>query len=100
MRLLTLLLLAAGVAQAEDVVERKAGLATARFEAPTDRYGHAIMGDLPEWGRLCLANAGQVACVDLPETSVFEDIEPRLVDLDGDQWMEAGNHVGNGPYDE
>lgn len=81
-------LLLAGAAQAQ-VVERKAGFGTARFEGPTDRYGHAIMGNLPEWSRLCLANAGQIACVDLPETSVFEDIEPRLVDLDGDQWMEV-----------
>lgn len=56
----------------------------ARFEAPTDRYGHAIMGDLPEWGRLCLFLVGDQVCVTLPDTRVFEDIAPRLADLDGD----------------
>lgn len=62
---------------------------SARFEDPTDRYGHAIMGDLPEWGRLCLTVSGRDICVTLPETSVFEDIAPRLHDLDGDGVPEA-----------
>jgi phosphoribosylamine-glycine ligase len=52
----------------------------ARFEAPTDRYGHAIMGDLPEWGRLCLILVGGEVCVTLPQTRVFEDIAPRLAE--------------------
>ena len=88
MRWLAALLVWASAAQAQ-VVEVHDGDALARFENPTNRYGHGIMGDLPEWGRLCLMNAGQIACVDLPETSVFEDIAPRLADLDGDGWMEA-----------
>jgi hypothetical protein len=62
---------------------------SARFADPTDRYGHAIMGDLPEWGRLCLTVTGRDTCVTLPETSVFEDIAPRLHDLDGDGMPEA-----------
>ena len=58
---------------------------TARFDQPTDRYGHAIMGDLPEWGRLCLTDrAGSGVCVTLPERRVFEDMAPRLADLNGD----------------
>jgi len=88
LRWLAALLVWASAAQAQ-VVEVRDGDALARFENPTNRYGHGIMGDLPEWGRLCLMNAGQIACVDLPETSVFEDIAPRLADLDGDGWMEA-----------
>lgn len=61
----------------------------AEFSAPTDRYGHAIMGDLPEWGRLCLSGPSGAACVTLPGTRVFEDIAPRLFDVDGDGASEA-----------
>ena len=75
------LALAPGVAAA---AETWLGQAAARFEAPTHRYGHAIMGDLPEWGRLCLLHEGARTCVTLPETRVFEDIAPRLADLDHD----------------
>ena len=87
MRTLLAFLMWAGAATAQ--VETTSGNHKARFEEPTNRYGHGIMGDLPEWGRLCLVNAGQVACVTLPETSVFEDIAPRLADMDGDGWPEA-----------
>ena len=61
----------------------------AAFSLPTDRYGHAIMGDLPEWGRLCLSGPAGSACVTLPQTRVFEDIAPRLHDLDGNGAFEA-----------
>ena len=62
---------------------------TAAFSEPTNRYGHAIMGNLPEWGRLCLSGPSGDACVTLPQTSVFEDIAPRLHDVDGDGTPEA-----------
>lgn len=78
---------AAGL-QAGSVTVEKDGW-QARFEGPTFRYGHGIMGDLAEWGRLCLTGPGQRACVELPQTSVFEDIAPRLHDVDGDGAMEA-----------
>lgn len=42
------------------------------------------MGDLPEWGRLCMTYVGQDTCITLPNTSVFEDIAPRLHDVDQD----------------
>lgn len=86
-RLLAAFLLLAGSAFAQ--IETRAGAAVARFEGATDRYGHGIMGDLPEWSRLCLSDGGRAACVDLPETSVFEDMAPRLADMDGDGTMEA-----------
>ncbi len=76
------LILSGSAAAASDTV-------SARFADPTDRYGHAIMGDLPEWGRLCLTVTGRDTCITLPETSVFEDIAPRLHDLDGDGVPEA-----------
>ena len=78
----------AGVASAQHVEKRADGF-VARFEAPTDRYGHAIMGDLPEWGRLCLGPEGDLSCVTLPHDRVFEDIAPRLADVDGDGTPEA-----------
>lgn len=80
-RILLVLVLLPVPAQAS---ETWLGPTGARFEAPTHRYGHGIMGDLPEWGRLCLLLAGDRICVTLPETRVFEDIAPRLADLDND----------------
>jgi len=47
------------------------------------------MGDLPEWSRLCLSHGADRACVTLAETSIFEDIAPRLADMDGDGLDEA-----------
>lgn len=64
--------------------EASSGATVARFESHTHRYGHGIMGDLPEWGRLCLIHVGEQTCTTLPRTRVFEDIAPRLADLDGD----------------
>jgi hypothetical protein len=61
------------------------GVASARYEEPTSRYAHGILGDAVEWGALIMeAASGQVFRVRLPETRVFEDTEPRLVDVDGD----------------
>lgn len=52
---------------------------------PTARYGHGILGDVIEAGGLTvkLAN-GDFTAYSLPQNSVFEDIAPRLADLDGD----------------
>ena len=57
----------------------------ARFAEPTDRYPHNVLGDLPGFAALevSLADGTTVRLV-LPETSVFEDIAPRLWDVDGD----------------
>ena len=62
---------------------------TATFDMPTDRYGHAIMGNVPEWGRLCLSNGDEQACVTLSKDSVFEDMDPRMFDIDQDGEPEA-----------
>ena len=83
MRWALLFVVLAGAAQAQSVEVTSQG-AVARFEGPTDRYGHAIMGNLPEWSRLCLSHGADEACVTLPATSVFEDMAPRLADMDGD----------------
>ncbi|MFU8777360.1 MAG: FG-GAP repeat domain-containing protein [Roseovarius sp.] len=85
-----LMTLVAGSALAEPWVEgRGAGIAAARFEAPDDSYPHRIMGRIPERRVLAVRDgAGAEIRLDLrqgPEPShVFEDIAPRLVDVDGD----------------
>ncbi|MEM9577011.1 MAG: FG-GAP-like repeat-containing protein [Pseudomonadota bacterium] len=57
----------------------------ARYEAPTDRYAHGVLGDAIEYGTLALTLEGGVTRrFSLPETAVFEDTAPRLVDLYGD----------------
>lgn len=65
----------------------------ARYEEPTDRYDHGILGDGIEWGALRLVVDQCLDCetrqvreylIRLPEIRVFEDVAPRLVDLDQD----------------
>lgn len=57
----------------------------AAFFSPVDRYGHAVLGDTPEWASLRLGDAS----VTLPEDRIFEDIAPRVVDIGADCAFEA-----------
>ncbi len=58
--------------------------------APTDRYQHDILGRPRIYGelrilyRICGGCAPGITVVTLPDTEVFEDVEARVVDLDGD----------------
>ena len=53
--------------------------------APTDRYDHGVLGDTIEAGGLrAILSNGQTAEFHLGDNSVFEDLRPRLADLDGD----------------
>ena len=73
-----LCLVAIGNAAASDIV-------SARYRDPTTRYDHGILGDAVEYGGLeMLLGDGRRLRLSLPENRVFEDISPRLVDLDGD----------------
>lgn len=72
-----------------DSLKNTDGAWSAVFDQPTDRYGHAIMGDVPEWARICLSNGDEKACVTLSKDSVFEDMNPRLFDIDQDGEPEA-----------
>ena len=69
-----------GVAAAGGDVQR------AWYADPTDRYAHGILGDAIEAGALAVAReeGGEPIVLRLPENEVFEDITPRLADLDGD----------------
>lgn len=79
LRGLVLALCLAGAGQAaEDVT-------AARYEEPTTRYAHGILGDAIEHGALVMVTAdGRQLRIRLPENRVFEDTEPRLFDVDGD----------------
>lgn len=57
----------------------------ADYAEPTTRYAHGVLGDAIEYGALRLSmSSGPTLLIRLPETRVFEDIAPRLQDLDGD----------------
>lgn len=52
---------------------------------PTDRYGHGVLGDGIEASALKAKTAsGEILTYRLPGDSVFEDLTPRLADIDGD----------------
>lgn len=73
-------------------------ITSARYTEPTSRYAHGILGDAEEWGALVIHasdndSAGMSShavsrrntyTIRLPLTSVFEDVAPRLADVDGD----------------
>ena len=57
----------------------------ARYDGPTERYAHGVLGDAIEHGELVLTLAGgKRKRLVLPQSRVFEDTEPRLFDVDGD----------------
>jgi len=60
-------------------------IAEAWLIAPTGRYDHGVLGDAVEAGGLMvrLRDGGERRLL-LPENQVFEDLQPRLADLDGD----------------
>ncbi len=62
----------------------------AEYADPTGRYPHGILGDALEWGTLVLSlSDGRRLRLVLPGSRVFEDVAPRLNDVDGDGDMEA-----------
>ncbi len=55
------------------------------YSQPTGRYRHGVLGDAIEGGSLSATlKGGRTVNFRLPETEVFEDIAPRVIDLDGD----------------
>jgi len=60
-------------------------LRQAWFAQPTRRYAHGVLGDAVEAGSLVAVTvSGNRVDAVLPEHQVFEDITPRIADLDGD----------------
>lgn len=75
---------ASGAATAACVTE-------AAYAEPVSRYGHGVLGAGGEYGALELRLTGQAPAlrITLPPERVFEDIAPRVVDLDGDACAEV-----------
>ncbi len=73
-----------------------ADIVSAEYTQPTTRYDHGILGDRVEYGALRIitdtqsgsAPLGQITIV-LPWDHVFEDITPRLADIDNDGDLEV-----------
>lgn len=60
-------------------------IARAWLAEPTDRYDHGVLGDKIEASSLVIEmRDGKRQVVRLKDDAVFEDLEPRLADLDGD----------------
>lgn len=57
---------------------------SAAYDEPTRRYPHGVLGDDVEYGALVIHAGGQKVTVTLPQDRVFEDLSPRLADLNGD----------------
>lgn len=86
MRQLSALLFCLGMA---GTAEAQA-IAGASYAEPTTRYDHGVLGDAVEWGALRLdLVGGATRLIRLSEARVFEDLAPRLVDVDGDGDREA-----------
>lgn len=63
----------------------RSGPVRAWYEQPTTTYSHAILGDGVEATRLVAETAaGKRMSISAGKDQVFEDITPRLADLDGD----------------
>ncbi len=64
-------------------------ITAAQFTEPTTRYPHGVLGDTVEYGALELMVDGEILTVSLPPDRVFEDLAPRLVDIDLDGALEV-----------
>ena len=74
--------------RAEDLIQKgrvaRQGDIRAWFAGDTDRYGHGVLGDALEAETLVVEKAGKRFSYTLGDDSVFEDLEPRIADIDGD----------------
>ena len=60
----------------------------AQYAMPTEKYSHGILGDKIEAGQLVAVVDSVFYELTLPGEFVFEDISPRLYDVDGDTELE------------
>ncbi len=70
----------------------QADILGAEYAEPTTRYAHGVLGDAVEYGTLVIHTDrmdGLSFRMVLPETRVFEDVAPRLADVDGDGDVEV-----------
>lgn len=60
----------------------------AQYAKPTEKYGHGILGDKIEAEQLVVVVDSVFYELTLPSEFAFEDICPRLYDVDGDEELE------------
>lgn len=66
------------------------GIVRAVLSCATDRYAHGVLGDDIEAGCLVVEDdLGAVHQYQLPGHQVFEDLTPRLADMDGDSRLDV-----------
>ncbi|QKV18896.1 hypothetical protein [Oricola thermophila] len=66
-------------------IAEEGDIRNAWYGQPTERYAHGVLGDATEGGSLVVVTDEREKLeFVLPETQVFEDITPRIRDLDGD----------------
>ncbi len=59
-----------------------ADIVSARYSLPTDRYDHCVLGDCTEYSAIeAIMDDGRILSFRLEESSVFEDIQPRLIPM-------------------
>lgn len=81
--LLLMCFLQAGSAASDVIV-------SAHYRDPTTRYAHAVLGDGIEHATLeVVLTTGNRRRFTLPDSAVFEDTMPRLVDVNGDGAVEV-----------
>lgn len=69
----------------DGAAETKGEIVEARYANPTTRYPHGVLGDEIEHTQLVLSlKPGPEIRFELPDELVFEDVAPRLADLDAD----------------
>jgi hypothetical protein len=77
--------LVSGIIPQSSATDGKHDIRSALFAGPTVRYRHGILGDAIEAGVLAVERRdGDRVLFVLDEESVFEDLTPRLHDIDGD----------------
>jgi hypothetical protein len=70
-------------AAAQDIIK-------ADYSEPTQPYRHGVLGDDIEWASLTVVtDEGKTLTYSIPDEFVFEDISPRLADIDQDGNREA-----------
>lgn len=67
------------------VIAEPVPVLSAQFTEPTNRYPHNVLGNLPGFAALNVTlTENTTLTLQLSESRVFEDIAPRLWDIDGD----------------
>jgi hypothetical protein len=68
------------------IAEGRRNIARAWLADPTERYRHAVLGDAIEAGSLVVERRDRTQLtLRLPDSAVFEDLEPRIVELGGSE---------------